>query len=110
MSAVLPVLCVLMEMYMTLRTYIATCIHHVHAFNRAWLPPELSKQSCKAIVRERAYSDSICTIDVTPWGLASLACVLREIGSSTQIDQRLSLRMRSTSTSQSNKVRKVYVR
>ena len=39
-----------------------------------------SKRSCKAIVRERAYSDSICTIDVTPWGLASLACVFREIG------------------------------
>ena len=65
---------------------------------RAWLLPALSKQSCKAIVREQAYSDSICTIDVTPWGLASLACVLREIGSSTQIDQRLSLRTRSTST------------
>ena len=47
---------------------------------RAWLLHALSKQSCKAIVRERAYSDSICTIDVTPWGLASLACVFREIG------------------------------
>ena len=67
---------------------------------RAWLLHALSKQSCKAIVRERAYSDSICTIDVTPWGFASLACVFREIGSSTvtQIDQRLSLRTRSTST------------
>ena len=43
-----------------------------------WLLHALSKQSCKAIVRERAYSGSICTIDVTPWGLASLACVLRD--------------------------------
>ena len=64
--------------------YIATC-----TCIRAWLLHALSKQSCKAVVRERAYSDSICTIDVTPWGLASLACVLRDpwIGSSTQIDQ-----------------------
>ena len=64
--------------------YIATFIHHVYTCIRAWLLHALSKQSCKAIVRERAYSDSmICTIDVTPWGLASLACVFREIGSST---------------------------
>ena len=78
-----------------------TCIVYSYMYTsctciRARLLPALSKQSCKAIVRERGYSDS--TIDVTPWGLASLACVLREIGSSTQIDQRLSLRTRSTST------------
>ena len=39
---------------------------------KAWLLPELSKQSCKAIVRELAYSDSVCTIDFTPWGFACI--------------------------------------
>ena len=58
--------------------YIATFIPSCTCI-RAWLLHALSKQY-KAIVRERAYSDSICT---TPWGLASLACVFREIGSSS---------------------------
>ena len=58
--------------YMYRYIHVATCIHHVYTCIRAWLLHALSKQSCKAIV---TYSDSICTIDVTPWGLASLACV-----------------------------------
>ena len=66
---------------------------------RAWLLHALSKQSCKAIARERAYSDSICTIDVTPRGLASLACVFRENRLEHTYAQKLSLRTRSTSTS-----------